>query len=415
MRIVVHDYSGHPFQVQLSRELAGRGHVVRHIYSSSFQTPKGNLKVQPGDPETFDIVSIALGEAFDKGSFVKRRAQEIETGRRVAEAITAFAPDVVLSSNAPLDTQRKIFAAARRTGARFVFWLQDIYSEAIGRLLPRKLPVIGRLVAPYYRYLEFSMLRSSDRVVSISDDFVPILVANGVKRERIAVIENWAPLDEIVPMARDNEWARANMRETGLRIVYSGTLGYKHNPQLLLDIARAIEGHVHVFSEGAAASQLKATAAAEGIHNLTVDGWVAFADLPKMLAGADVFVAMIEEDAGIFSVPSKVLSYLAAGRPIAAAIPKGNLARRILLRERAGLVVGPAEGDKLVDAIRALSADPSERAVMGRRARLYAERAFDIRRIADRFEAVLATGRTAAMPQRNPERLPDPTLAAHGP
>ncbi len=30
MRILVHDYSGHPFQAQLSRELARRGHDVVH-------------------------------------------------------------------------------------------------------------------------------------------------------------------------------------------------------------------------------------------------------------------------------------------------------------------------------------------------------------------------------------------------
>jgi len=30
MRIGIHDFSGHPFQVQLSRELASRGHEVVH-------------------------------------------------------------------------------------------------------------------------------------------------------------------------------------------------------------------------------------------------------------------------------------------------------------------------------------------------------------------------------------------------
>ncbi len=31
MKILVHDYAGHPFQVQLSRALAQRGHQVRPI------------------------------------------------------------------------------------------------------------------------------------------------------------------------------------------------------------------------------------------------------------------------------------------------------------------------------------------------------------------------------------------------
>ena len=56
--------------------------------------------------------------------------------------------------------------------------------------------------------------------------------------------------------------------------------------------------------------------------------------LPEVLASADVLIAILEPDAGVFSVPSKVLSYHCAGRPILAAIPAENLAARIIERER---------------------------------------------------------------------------------
>ena len=46
-----------------------------------------------------------------------------------------------------------------------------------------------------------------------------------------------------------------------------------------------------------------------------------FGRLSEVLASADVLVALLESDAGAYSVPSKVLTYLAAGRPILGAIP----------------------------------------------------------------------------------------------
>lgn len=49
MRILICDYSGHPFQVELSRGLAARGHAVLHLHFADFQTPKGNLRVLPGE------------------------------------------------------------------------------------------------------------------------------------------------------------------------------------------------------------------------------------------------------------------------------------------------------------------------------------------------------------------------------
>lgn len=394
MRILIHDYSGHPFQVQLSRALAARGHAVRHVYCASFQTPHGNLVRQPGDPEGFAIHPVALDEPFLKQTFLRRRRQEIAIGRLVAKQITEFAPDIVLSSNAPLDTQRLILKETRRQGAKFVFWLQDVYSEAIRRILPKRLPGIGVLVGLFYQAMEYRLLKGSDRIVPIADAFVPILVRHGVAPDSITVIENWAPLDEIVPQPRDNTWALAHMPHPGLRVIYSGTLGYKHNPQLLIDLARKLDGHVHVFSEGPAADGLSRMAAERGIENLHVAGWVPFKNLSAMLSGADVFVAMIDKDAGVYSVPSKVLTYLCIGRPVIGLIPKGNPARDIIVAQKAGIVADPGDLAGLMPEVQALLADPDMRAELGRNGRAYAEKVFDIEPIAARFERVIAAART---------------------
>lgn len=386
MRLLIVDYSGHPFQVQLSRELARRGHAVLHLFSAGFQTPRGNLTRQPGDPAGFAITGVTTRKPFAKASFVRRRAQEIEIGHAMAREIAAFRPDVVVSSNAPLDTQRIIQRAAK--GARFVFWLQDVYSRGIASVVPRRFPVIGHAVAYWYTRLEFAMLRRSDAVVAITADFRPVLAGAGVAPERVVVVENWAPLDELTPLPRDNEWARANMAEGEVRFVYSGTLGYKHNPDLLLRIAERLpRAHMYVFSEGEVANDLARRAAAAGVGNLSVRPWVPFADLPAMLSGADVFVSVIEPEAGVFSVPSKVLTYLAIGRAILASVPPVNLAAKTIVANGAGLVADPADPDAALAAAARLADDPAEREAMGRRGRAYAERTFDVTRIADRFEA----------------------------
>lgn len=388
MRILIQDYSGHPFQVQLSRALAKRGHCVRHIFCASFQTPRGNITKQPDDPENFDIRSVSLDEPFQKDAFLKRRRQEIEIGNLIAAEIKAFTPEIVISSNAPLDTQRMILAQTRRSGAKFIFWLQDVYSEAIRRLLPKKLPIIGEFVGMFYQLMEYKMLRNSDHVVSIADDFVPLLKQHHISPDKITVIENWAPLGEIVPVNRDNEWSKEHMPHPGLRVVYSGTLGYKHNPQLLIDVARVIDGNVYVFSEGTAADGLKVSAAAQGVQNISVQPWVPFEKLSHMLSGADLFVAIIEPEAGIFSVPSKVLSYLCVGRPIIGFIPEGNLARKIIERVEAGIVGDPQNPEGVLERLQPIFKNEALRLQMGKNARDFAEKTFDIEEIAGRFENV---------------------------
>lgn len=384
-RIVVHDYSGHPFQVQLSRSLARRGYDVLHLHSASFQTPKGDLTARDDDPAGLRIAGLALDQTFHKDSFLKRRSQEIAFGRMVANEIRLFRPDVVLSSNAPLDTQAVIHRASRACGAQFVFWLQDIYSEAIGRIVPKAFPVIGSAIARRYQRLEFGLLRASDHVVAITDDFVPMLRHNGVPAGQVSVIENWAPLDELALIAPGVEAGTGTDR---VRAVYAGTLGYKHNPDVLLAAAKALPVAIEVFSEGAVAERLARKAVADGVSNLRVRPWVPFADLPKVLGSADILIAMIEEDAGLFSVPSKVLTYLSCGRPVLASVPKDNLARRIVEREHAGLGCDPGSDGHFIDNLRRLTEDARLRATLGANGLAYAAANFAIGPITDRFEVI---------------------------
>ena len=76
-RIVVHDYSGHPGQAQLSRALARRGFDVTHQHCPSYATGKGSLRLEPGDPATLSFEPCAMEGAFAKYSALTRIRQEL--------------------------------------------------------------------------------------------------------------------------------------------------------------------------------------------------------------------------------------------------------------------------------------------------------------------------------------------------
>ena len=402
LRIVVHDYAGHPFQVQLSRALASRGHVVLHLHFAGLQTPKGRVERRVDDPTTFVIDGLDIGEPFEKHRFVRRLRQERRYGRLLADRIAAFHPDVVISANSPLDVQAAALGAARRLGAGFIFWIQDLYSVAVERTLRRKLWLLGGLIARRFVHLERSVLRRSDVVVAITDDFVPILTRWGVSPDRVLVIENWAPLDEIQPVSKDNPWAHEHGLASMRVILYSGTLGLKHDPSLLLRLADAFrresDVRVVVISEGLGADWLSDRTA--GRPNLMVLPFQPFERLSEVIGSGDVTIAILEPEAGVYSVPSKVLTYLAAGRPILAAMPAKNLAARIITRVGAGPVVEPGDGGAFVAAARALLANPEARQAASEQGRAFAVTHFAIDTIVERFEPLLiraaASGSAAA-------------------
>jgi glycosyltransferase involved in cell wall biosynthesis len=227
----------------------------------------------------------------------------------------------------------------------------------------------------------------------------------GVAQSKLTVIENWAPLEEVPLVSRQNAWSEAHGLKDVPVLLYSGTLGVKHRPDLLHLMARELNGicRVVVVTDGFGKDYL---AQMPPLDNLTVLGLQPYERVPEVLASADVLLATLEADAGQFAVPSKILTYLCAGRPLLLAGPKNNLAARIVERSGAGSVVDPGDAGAWVESARKLVASSTYRAELGANARRYAENTFDIGKIATAFERVLASSRRNARPAASAPPLP---------
>jgi glycosyltransferase involved in cell wall biosynthesis len=399
----MHDYAGHPFQAQLSRAMAKHGHTVRHVYNSSNPTsPKGSLAKLPSDSDRLEFESISLPRDILKSSFFDRWKLERLYGKLLTKQVAEFSPNVVISANTPLDALKSLSDACERENIPWVFWLQDLIGKASEQILRKKLPLIGPQIGKHYIRLENTLLKKSHRVVGISEEFRAEVQRANVPMERYLTIPNWAPLDEIIPTSKRNRWAIDRGLEERFVYLYSGTLGFKHNPILFLKLAQSLLSDnsccVVVNSEGPAADWLRDKASAEGLVNLIVNPFQPYSDMSDVLGTADVLISILESSAGAFSIPSKVLSYHCAARPMLLAVPSTNLASRIVCQERTGLVVDPSNLDEFVQAAIRLRALPSERIAMSERARAYAEKTFNIDTISEKFCEIISCSGNSVKP-----------------
>jgi glycosyltransferase involved in cell wall biosynthesis len=399
MRVLVHDYSGHPFQVELSSELARRGHDVTHSYCAAYVSGKGRLD-EPGSRVEFD--AIGRGEVVDKLDFKRRIRQELRFGVQLVRQVRRRRPDVVMVANTPVPTMVVLAAYLRLWRIPLVLWHQDVQGVAIRSFAGAKLGRAFRLVGAVIGRGERWVARRSAAVVVIAESFVDVHRRWGTA-DRTSVIPNWAPLDEIVPTPRDNAWARAQGTDARPSLVYSGTLGLKHNPRLLIGLAREVRDagvpvHLTVVSEGPAMDVLREEAARLDVP-VTLLPFQPYERLPEVLGSGDVLVVLLDRSAGAFSVPSKTLSYLCAGRPVLGLMPAENLAAT-LVAEVEGCVLPPDEA-ALAEAgrwVTSLLLDPARRERLGRQARALAEREFALDRCADRFEEILSAAAGASPP-----------------
>ena len=421
MRINLHDYSGHPFQAQLARNLAARGHEVVHTHAAQYETGHGQLKRLPGDPDGLEFESITADAPLIKYSPARRTRFELSYARAWRQRLETQDFDLVIACNIPLFALARMQPYFRSRQLPWVLWHQDIYSLGVAGEASRQLPApAARGVRALAEHLERNQIKNSNAVVAIGDEFVRQYERWNLATGHTHVVPNWAPLDELVPGPRENAWSRAQSLPSGpVRLLYAGTLGRKHNPMLLVELlddakARGVDAYLTVISEGVGADQLKQATA--GRKDLAILPYQDADDFSDVLASADILIALLEPDAANFSVPSKVLSYLSAGRPIIALVPEGNPAALDVV-QAGGCVAPPTSAGAVAAAgwLAGIRNDKAALQILGRRARALAEQRFDIERIGDEFDEILhnAVGRTVLPLRLAPVHLPtvDPTPA----
>jgi glycosyltransferase involved in cell wall biosynthesis len=400
MRIIVNDHAGHPFQVQLSRKLAERGHTVQHLYCASVQTPHGALEKRPVDPTSFKVSAIRLSKQFNRYGLIFRWRQEKLIGRKLVKMIRSYSPNVIVSANTPLFAQAALINESRILDAKFIYWVQDLLGIGIRTNLKKKLSSLGLLMGKYFQFFEKQLFMKSDHIVLISKSHEYFIPDKMFAENKVSVIENWAPLDEITPMAKQNNWSEMHGLDKKFCFLYAGTLGMKHNPELLLKLAIKLKNHqdcvIVVISEGLGANYLSHKKKQYALDNLILMGFQPYEQFSQILGTADVLLSILEPDAGVFAVPSKVLTYLCARKPLLLAVPQENLAAQIVINSEAGIVVSPTDEMGFINAALQLMDNKELRNRYAINGHDYAIKTFDIDKITDKFEAII---------QKNVERI----------
>jgi glycosyltransferase involved in cell wall biosynthesis len=387
--VLLVDYAGHAFTYELARTLGERRAGVEYAYCATTLTPRGDL-------ESLDALAVhplGSGWVFEKYETIGRLRSELRLGRDTARLVRRRRPEVVVTANMPIVSAVLTWIAVRSVRSPYVLWFQDSQG-GLASTVGARVSVPARVLG----WLETFVLRRAQRVVAIGEAMRDDAVRRGVCVDAVRLLENWAPIDRLPLVERDNAWAREHGLVGRTCFLYSGTLARKHDPSLMADLAEHLDradptAVVVVVSEGPGSDYLREVVQSTGLGNLKLLPYQEFTQLPEVLASADVLCAVLEKDAGRFSVPSKILSYLCAGRAVLASMPLDNLSSTVLAeRSGAGVVVPPGDTAAFLAAAESLRLDPERRNRMGEHGRRHAEANFSAGAVADRFTEAALTG-----------------------
>lgn len=287
--------------------------------------------------------------------------------------------------------------------APHLMWILDVWPDTLPAVGAIKNPKILSLVGLLVRFI----YRNCDRILVQSRAFWAPVLRDGGTEAQLAYFPNW-----IEPTFRDGLDGVAVAPEVApyaadFTIMFAGNIGESQDMPSVMDAAEAVRDLPNVrwliVGDGRAADALRAGIAERGLQDRVILlGRHPTDRMPSFFAGADaLLVSLRAEPIFAMTIPGKVQSYMAAGKPVLGMID-GEGGR--VIRESGGGLAAPAgDGRALADAVRRMAAlTPAERADMGARGRAYALKEFDRERLFDDFVAWAEAARAKMRRQARP-------------
>jgi len=300
-------------------------------------------------------------------------------------------PDVVVSYGPPLGGPLTSAVIARQARAKLVSVVYDIYPDIAVELGYLRQPQLIRAAA----LAEDLMYRLSDRIVVLSEGFRRTLVQDkGVPPEKVAVIPVWLDARDIEPRDRDNPWRR----EMGIGpekfvVLYAGTIGLVAGAEVILAAARRLAAYPDILllmvGAGQAKDDLEVKARQAGLDNIRFLPFQPRERLSDMQSAADVSLVTLAPGRGKTSVPSKVLGYMAAARPVIAAVDLDCDTADLIRKAGCGVVVPPGEPVTLAAAVLHYYRRPEARRTAGEAGYRYFLSHFEKERVLQQYLEVI--------------------------
>lgn len=377
----------------LARELARRGHDVTLIAASWHHLLAESAAAAP-ETEMCDGYRFARVPVprYANANSKARVLNWLLFGRRLRHlpARLGEVPDTILYSSPSLLGFRGAHRLARKTGARLVFEVRDIW--------PLTLMEIGGQ-SPHHPLIAW-MQRVEDRAYSVSDAVVSNLpnavehmVTRGMDPAKFTCVPNGYSREEVESSDPLSPETTALLPKSKFLVGYTGTIGTANALGTMVEAAAKLKDHDDIafviVGKGRDRDQIAADILRRGLKNIHLIEAIPKRQIQTMLGYFDAcLICWHNIPLYRFGVAAnKMAEYLYSGRPTIHCYSGYD---DPILKYGAGLSVRAEDPTALAEAVLALKALPAhERAAMRARAHQAAVEHYEYGALAEKLERVL--------------------------
>lgn len=382
-----------PHLTALCEHLALKGHSITVLtgfpfapYWSRLPKYKGNFILK----ESMNNVKIVRLTHFiprRPGSFIQRIL--LESSFCIAAAFVSVCQrlgslDLVVYVGAQPSIAMLTRFIAHIKKCPYIVKITDLAAQAAEDVGIIKSKLLKKILTSF----EYSAYLHAQGAVVLCNGFKESLIAHEYPDERIAVIRDSVDLDLICPKESGDIFRQQNsLSRNDFVVLYSGSMGIKQGLVNVIEAARLLkEKAPHVKWVLVGDGELKPTIESL-IDQYRIEDEVRLLPLQPENAMADMFsaanVLLLNQLRTVKDtvIPSKLLTYMAAGKPVLAAVNINSQGAILLKEAQGGIIVEPENPAELANAVYSCIQDSSNLHEMGQRNRVFSEKHFDRRQI----------------------------------
>jgi glycosyltransferase involved in cell wall biosynthesis len=281
-----------------------------------------------------------------------RLLQEFTFGAHTLPTILRSRADVIVAITPAASTLAS--AVAGRRGRPLGGVVQDLVGNAASQS-----GTTGSRIGSLIARAEYFLLRKVDLLGVITPRFGSIAVEHGVSEHILRDLPNFSHVASSTA-TRDEAREVLGWPKDRYLVVHTGNMGKKQGLDVVPRAARLLHGtnsDIEFVIVGDGNQREEVEDAARGCTNIRFVGLLTDDQYPLALRAADLLLLCERPGVLEMSLPSKLTSYVTAGRPILAAVQHGGITASYVTDHRIAEVVEPGDPAALVAGIEAIRAN----------------------------------------------------------
>ncbi|HOL32775.1 MAG TPA: glycosyltransferase family 4 protein [Anaerohalosphaeraceae bacterium] len=381
----------------LAKELSRKGHQIE-VLTGFPNYPAGKLydgyrirMLQREVLEGIDVIRVPLYPSHDNSAW--RRILCYTSFGLSASLIGPWAAkqaDIVYLMQGPMTLGLPALILKLFKRIPFVIHIQDIWPDSLLSTGMFNSKIGLKLLNGWCNFV----YKHAAKIITIAPGMKQRLIERGVPENKIEVVYNWCDQAQICPAEKNQELAKSLGMAGRFNVVFAGNMGKAQALEPVLDAAKIVADRQpqvqFVFiGSGVCVEELKQKAADMGLTNVLFLPRRPVSEIGDILNLSDVLFVHLKKDPLFkITIPSKIQSYLAAGRPILVAVP-GD-ASALVQEAQAGLACEPENPQSIADAVCQFSVmSKSELEAMGHRGKQFYQQYLSFEIAAAKIEHIL--------------------------